>query len=228
MTEPTGTARPANESIVSALRGEILTMQLAPGDLLSEPEIGKRYGASRTPVREAFAQLRDEGLVETFPSRGTFVTRLSTERIRGAQFLREAVEVAVVERLCTKGIPQPIRASLDDNLAQQRAAVSDADVTLFLALDDDFHGLLAKATGLQRVGPVLRREKVWLDRVRAFTVTDPAHCQPLLKEHEALLQGIVGGWTVSAVGQIRTHLRQVLTSLDDLAREQSHVFEDAP
>jgi hypothetical protein len=69
---------------------------------LSEAETGARFGASRTPVREAMTFLRDEGLIETIPSRGNFVTFLSESDIRSAQFIREALEVAAATASATQ------------------------------------------------------------------------------------------------------------------------------
>ena len=226
MTVSAQSPQPANRSIVVTLRDEIMGLHLKPGDLISEAEVGKRLGASRTPVREAFAQLRDEGLVETFASRGTFVTRLSVPRLRAAQFLREAVEVAVVERLCAQGVPEGVRQALTENLDRQKAAVAEDDATGFQTLDSRFHALLAEATGLPRVGPVLLREKALLDRLRALTPSDATQRGRLVREHEALLQGVLGGWTVSALGQVRTHLRRVLPLLSDIADENPAYFED--
>ena len=64
------------------------------------------------------------------------MAKLSERQIRGAQFLREALEVAVVERLCAEGLPEDARTELDQNLTRQRKAVADDDKTTFQALDD--------------------------------------------------------------------------------------------
>ena len=47
--------------------------------------------------------LRDEGLIVTLASRGNFVTALSDEGIRSAHFIREALELAAVNRICETG-----------------------------------------------------------------------------------------------------------------------------
>ena len=57
--------RPAGIQIFDALQSMILTMELPPGQALPEADIGTRFGASRTPVREALQQLRQSGLVTT-------------------------------------------------------------------------------------------------------------------------------------------------------------------
>ena len=47
------------------LRDEILSLALAPGQLLDETTFAERFGMSRSPVREAFIRLAGDGLVVT-------------------------------------------------------------------------------------------------------------------------------------------------------------------
>ncbi|MFY0578599.1 GntR family transcriptional regulator [Cystobacter fuscus] len=70
-----------SERIRPALEEEIATGALKPGVALDEQQLATRFGASRTPVREALRQLSVTGLVELRPRRGVVVTPLSPERI---------------------------------------------------------------------------------------------------------------------------------------------------
>ena len=218
-------SRPAAEQIASALKAAILNTSLAPGSLISENEVGQLFGASRTPVREAFAQLRDDGLIVTWPSRGTYVSRLSEQQIRSAQFLREALEVAVVERLCAKGLAPEALAALDGNLAQQRAAVAQGDKLGFQALDDRFHALLAEATGFDRIGGLLIREKAALDRLRVLSLNNADHMTRLLVEHEGILDAVRNGYSGQALDRMRRHLRTVLKTLSSLIEANRDFFD---
>ena len=70
-----------SEQIRVALSDEITAGALAPGEQLDEQQIGDRFGASRTPVREALRQMASAGLVEMRPRRGAVVATLTPERI---------------------------------------------------------------------------------------------------------------------------------------------------
>ena len=59
--------------IYQLLRGELISLQRKPGDLISEAEIALANGVSRTPVREAIMKLADDGLVDIFPQSGICV-----------------------------------------------------------------------------------------------------------------------------------------------------------
>jgi len=220
-------ARPAAEQIASALKAAILNMQIAPGALISENEVGQVFGASRTPVREAFAQLREDGLVLTWPSRGTYVSKMSEHQIKGAQFLREALETAVVERLCTQGLTQDSREKIRAVLESQRIAIAAGEKLEFQQLDDRFHLLLAEATGFDRLGGLLLREKAALDRLRVLSLDDADRMAELLSEHEGIFEAIQGGDTEQALERMRRHLRRVLETLSDLIDANREFFDES-
>ena len=178
-------------------------------------------------MREAFAQLREDGLIMTWPSRGTYVSKLSEQQIIGAQFLREALESAVVERLCTQGLSQDSREKILAVLESQRIAVAAGEKLEFQQLDDRFHLLLAEATGFERIGGLLLREKSALDRLRVLSLNDSDRMGELLSEHEGIFNAIQNGDKDQAFERMRQHLRRVLATLSDLVAANRDFFEEA-
>ncbi len=217
--------RPVAEQIFEAIKTAILTTELPPGCLVSEAEVGAQFGASRTPVREAFTQLRDDGLIITRPSRGNYVSKLSEHRIREAQFIREALEAANVAQLCRSGIPADLQSELQDTLAQQAQHAADHDDLAFQRQDDRFHALLARATGYARAEILLGREKAALDRLRVLALTERHHGDRLLAEHRAILDAILARDAEAADAALRAHLRSVLSLLSGLIDANKELFE---
>lgn len=86
---PTGSLK---ERAYIYLKQSILSSQLSPGQPLAVKELAEEMGISRTPVREALVTLHSEGLVEVFPSRGTFVARITVADLRELSELRESLE----------------------------------------------------------------------------------------------------------------------------------------
>lgn len=74
--------RSLRQQVAHTLRELIITGQLQPGDRLREEEISQQMKISRGPVREALRQLEQEGLVVSFPHRGTEVVGVSEEEVR--------------------------------------------------------------------------------------------------------------------------------------------------
>ena len=64
---------PAAEQLYRLLRHEIITCQIAPIEAISENRICGMFGVSRSQVRVAVTRLAEDGLIEIFPQRGTFV-----------------------------------------------------------------------------------------------------------------------------------------------------------
>ena len=75
------TSQPLSAGLYSELQKDILSGAIPDGSKLTEQAVCKRYGVSRTPVREAFRQLEADGLIENIPNRGAFVTGLTKRDI---------------------------------------------------------------------------------------------------------------------------------------------------
>ena len=69
------------ERLTAVIEEEILSLGLKPGDKLDETRLAKRYGTSRTPVREALRQLSANGLIELRPHRGAVVAKLGIREL---------------------------------------------------------------------------------------------------------------------------------------------------
>ena len=94
----------AYEAIKTAIRDGIYP----PGSRLREDEVAKRFGISRTPVREALARLQDKGLLETGPGRGLAVTVLDMQRIFELYALRMEMEGVVARFAAQHATPVEI------------------------------------------------------------------------------------------------------------------------
>lgn len=217
--------RPAAEQIFDSLRTAILSMDLAPGCVLSETEIGIRFGASRTPVRAALTQLRNEGLVVTRPSRGNYVAKLSEENLRAAQFIRESLEVSIVGRLAENGLDAENDDRLERILDRQKAAISFEEEFDFHGEDEAFHNGLAIATGLPPVHSLYIREKANLDRLRHLGMDDVSHKSQLWQEHRQILDAIKAGDSKTAQSVMTAHTRCLLGKIASLIEANRDFFE---
>ena len=142
MTTQTGRKATAREKAYKELRLRIVSLTLPPGSPLSENDLAEQLSVSRTPVREGLILLAEEGLVQVFPQLGTFVSRVDTERVADAQFVREAIEIASLKDAVTTRTDVDV-AALRANLEQQ--SVDGLDMDTFFELDEQFHQLLLSA-----------------------------------------------------------------------------------
>ncbi|MGO4448210.1 GntR family transcriptional regulator [Phyllobacterium sp. TAF24] len=218
--------RPTASQIYPVLKNAILKMDLEPGRLISEMEVGARFGASRTPVREAFAQLREADLITTRPSRGTFVTKLNLKRFLEAHFIREAIEIANVTKLCDVGLSPEFERELAELIVKQQSTVDEDSDLAFQALDDQFHLTLARATGFERVAGLLEREKMPLDRLRVLSLRNADHQLVLIEEHKRMLDTVIRRDKPAAIEATRIHLGSILNALSSLAKKHADYFDE--
>ena len=202
------------------LRQQILRLNLKPGKALSEKELSLKLGVSRTPVREAFIRLSDEGLVDIFPQRGTIVAPIRMEEIKEAQFLREILETAIVRRAAENIKPKFLRM-LEANLVDQKKSLSKTDYTEFMELDEEFHHLLCQAVSFPRAWRVVQSVKGQLDRMRFIGLPEPGHASLMFHQHSVILDAVRKGLPEIASNEMAKHLTEIWGSIQRMALEES-------
>ncbi|WP_027330027.1 GntR family transcriptional regulator [Marinimicrobium agarilyticum] len=216
--------RPASGQIYGFIRDAIVSMQLQPGQLISETALANKFGVSRTPVREALIKLSNLGFTEVRPQRGTYVSRFSLDKILEARFIREALEVSVVSALAEKPSASLVLEA-EEVVAKQKMAAEADDALLFQALDDEFHQLLVGSTGYLRVAAMIDQEKAHMDRVRNLSLHMTGQYTRVLTQHRAIIQAIKSGSVSDAVAAMSTHLREIYKVLDTLPSDHPEYFQ---
>jgi DNA-binding GntR family transcriptional regulator len=210
--------------VVRLLRDAIIRAELVPGSAISEADIARRFGVSRQPVREAFIKLREMGLLEIRPQRGTLIRRISAREVMNARFVREAVEVAVVREAAAEQ-PAGLIDDLRGQIVAQKALAAADDGPGFLLLDERFHRTLAESIGRGFAWTVLESIKAQMDRVRFLSVAGATPLRELVRQHGAVVDGIAAGDPDRAERAMRTHLREILSSLPRIAAAHPDYFE---
>src|SRR3546814_732062 len=185
-------AEPIARQVARALRHAIVTMQIKPGEMLSEQEIADRLKVSRSPVREAFIKLGEAGLVRILPQRGTLVVKISQRSVEDARFIREAVECAVAREAARIRDPMALDR-LADSLTRQRRAARAKDVQGFFSLDEEFHQSLAEAAGRPAAWRAVEDAKPKMDRVRYLSMEDATQLAVLVCQHAAIFAAVNDG-----------------------------------
>lgn len=130
--------------VYEALRADILSLTIAPGELLDEVQIGRRFHLSRSPVREALIRLASEGLVRTLPNKSTMVAPLNLE-----EFPAYIDSLDLVQRATTRLAAQ-LRSAADlaeikAHEAAFEASLEVRDVLSMIETNRDFHLAISEA-----------------------------------------------------------------------------------
>ena len=111
------------DSVLPALRRAILDGRLAAGTRLSENEISRTMHVSRSPVREAIAQLEKEGLAERYPNRGAFVADVYSGRaISELASVRNVLECFAISQAAPMVKPETLEPLRVATMEMQEAA----------------------------------------------------------------------------------------------------------
>jgi len=172
------------ENIYDALRSEILTCQLMPGEEIHEQDLAARYEVSRQPIREALLRLQQDRLVTVQPRQGYQVNPISMKDVRDLFQFRLALEPACVAAAVESASNQTL-ADLD----RFRSIGAQED---FIDYNRAFHDALAAASGNARMEAAIRDVLDQADRLVRLSVStikgrDP---QKLVAEHGDIIDAV--------------------------------------
>jgi len=211
------------QQIVRQIEDSILQGDLKEGDQLPpERDLALQFGVSRTAVREAVKTLREKGLVEAYPGRGTFITNGTSHSfkhtldrmMRGGPFegtanlteVREILEPEIAA-LAAQRADEEMVSAMREAIAVMDKSRSDAEA--FIEGDLDFHLALAEAAAnplilslIDSIVGLLREQ-----RMRTYFVEGgPERGQ---YHHKRILEAIEHRDPQGAREAMRAHLRQV-------------------
>ena len=216
-------ARQSTDQIHRLLRGDILAAVLRPGEAMSEARMAVRFGVSRTPVREAFKRLVEEGFLMVVPQVGTFVAPIDLAAVHDSQFVRETLECRTVT-LAARHADAAGKAALEQNVRQQERDLAAGDRAAFFRHDEAFHAELAKLAGHPSVWSLIEGVKAQLDRVRCLSLDSAAWPNMILTQHREIMHCVITGDEVGAEAAMRAHLRTVFDAIETIARDQVDAF----
>lgn len=216
--------RTSADDVFEFLRTQIVTMQMLPGDKISEADVAARFGVSRQPVRDAFSRLSNQNLLLVRPQRATTVRRFSLEAIALARFVRLAVELEVADHAIAHFTPEQLDW-FEDNLTQQRAAAKAGDADKFHDLDYEFHRLIAKVAQSESAFLVIAENKAQVDRMCTLSLTDQDTMFELIKDHESIVVHLKTYDRQGLRQQIRRHLSRLDSTIEEIHEQHAGYFE---
>ncbi|QNM10575.1 GntR family transcriptional regulator [Lachnospiraceae bacterium OF09-33XD] len=178
---------PLRDVVFHTLRRGIMQGDLKPGERLMEIKLANRLGVSRTPIREAIRMLELEGLVVMIPRKGAQVAEITEKDLKDVLEVRMGLEELAVKFAC-----QRITEEQLDNLYHAsrkfEEAVKREDLTELAQADVDFHDLIYKATGNERLVQLLNNIREQMYRYRVEYLKDEEIRGSLVQEHDTLLE----------------------------------------
>ncbi len=218
ISEDDGTVQPErgllSEHIRAVLIDEITTGQIPPGAVLDEAQLGERFKASRTPVREALRQLEAAGLVEIRPRRGVVVLPL-TRRKLSEMFEVTAETEAMCARFATNRMTALERYEIITLHEGAAGLVEHNNVDEYDEANARFHDAIYRATHNDFLIEQALQLRVRLLPFRRTQLRQEHRMQASYAEHGFLVKAMTRGDSAEAAVIMREHM---LNASDALMR----------
>ncbi len=189
----------------------IVTQQIQPGEKLSDLQLSKDLGISRTPVREALYRLVQEGIVQNQNLRGFYLATFSSQDVKEIYDLRTALEILAV-RLA---LPNLSEAALD----QSQVALDEVQKLIeggnekarekFLEIDRNFHQLLVRSSQNRRLETHLESLHAQIGVFQLYGIHLSNLVYLSLKHHQAIVSALRQKDSPLAERAMERHIQEV-------------------
>jgi DNA-binding GntR family transcriptional regulator len=214
-TNMTRTSTTLAETIRLRLADDITAGHLAPGSIIDESALAERFGASRTPAREALRELAAAGLVVIEPRRGARVASVTLEQL-AEMFELMAETEAMCARLSTYRMTATERFALQSLHADFRPGEGALD-----AYDDynrNFHNLLYRGTHNSVLADHALSLRLRLAPYRRAQFHGDRRIERSFAEHAGILEQVLRGAGEEAAQLMRVHMLTASAALAQYMR----------
>ena len=193
------------ELALEYLRERIVEGTYPMGSILSERKISDALGVSKSPVREALAQLRDEGLVEIEPQKGARVFSLSVGEVIHLCDFREALEITAFE-LALKRNQVALADEMQRLASEMEIEKSKGNESAYISLDNEYHQLVFEYAGNPYLSASYERYSGKISALRYLLSSLPQHTDLSFDEHKEIAVAVGRGALGEIVALTRQHI----------------------
>ena len=176
-------------NVFDELRREILDLTLKPGTELNLNQLSTKYGVSRSPVRDAVKELAGEHLIDIYPQRGTYVSRINLRMAEDERFIRLNLELGSIPDFINN-VNDDLISEMEELIKKQEKAFALRDTSLLLKLDDQFHSVIFKGADRQGVFDFILTRNGNYHRMRLISFMFDAISEDVISQHKVLLEAI--------------------------------------
>lgn len=212
-----------SERAYSWLREEILSFRMQPGMFIDKVEVCEKLGVSKQPVTAALTRLEQEGLVEIYPQRGSYVARLRLGAMTEGLFIRGALEAASVRRLAEEGNDLLLHG-LKRNLEAQEAALATDNPGRYYTLDHEFHVAIARAMPFPQVAHQIDIGLATVKRCHELFRPDVVSIRSSFEAHRRIVAALEAKDGGTAAREMSRHVQEYTAMLHAFAEARPELF----
>ena len=208
--------------VYRVLKGNIMCLELKPGELLSEAELAKKLNVSRTPIREVLIKLKAEKLIEVKPQAGTYVSLIDWNLIEEAIFIRYNLEKEALKEAC-ENFSEDILMEMEKCLFAQKLIAQKGDNLIeFHNLDKEFHKLLFVGINKSNVWESICNISTHYNRMRLLAEMK-SNKEFLVDQHITYLEIIKNKKSDIIEDVVSTHIKEPVEQWKKLIKEDAEI-----
>lgn len=177
------------EQVYKKLRKSILNGELAPGTRLTEVQLAENYQISRTPIREAIARLKNEGLVYLAPGIGLVVSDTSIRDMEELMGIRRVLEEYALDQ-AFEHLTEVDLLQLELFVNQAKCYLKQNDVKAIFEINTKFHNFILEKSQNKKLQKILLELMDSILRYRITTLHYPGNKEKSIERHERLVQAL--------------------------------------
>ncbi len=195
------------DRVYDYVKTQIIEGNIPPSEILTELNLSKQLGISRTPVREALHYLEKEGMLYALPKKGYKVRAVDRRELEEICEIRCALET-IAAKWAIERITQDQIHALKENVVTAERKLADGDLPAFVSLDGEFHELLAKASGSRQLVNIILSLRNDMIRSR-ITGLKKDGLMDAVEGHKHMLEALMEKDLSKAETAIREHLENL-------------------
>lgn len=199
------------DAVAAQLRDLIVSGELALGQTLSERNLAAAFGVSKTPVREALAQLKTEGLVLIAAQRGATVFTLSGQEVADICEWRQTLETVAL-KLAFERDRERLIEGLAGVVDRMHAARDKGQTKDYLAEDTAYHSVFFQCCGNRLFVETYDLMQAKIAALRTHLSVKPSHTDKSYVEHIELLDHLKNGDIDAALCCLNVHIDRTRTT----------------
>ncbi|MCA9998182.1 MAG: GntR family transcriptional regulator [Anaerolineales bacterium] len=188
------------------IRRKIVTLDLAPGDVINEATLQVELKLGRTPIREALRRLSFEKLVTIIPRRGMFVTDIGIIDLQRLFEVRLVTEELAARLAARRGTAEHWR-QMEALTAQFPHTQTTIRNEQWITLDEAFHSLIYQAANNPFLHDTLIYYYTHSLRLWYFFLADIGDMGEAIKQHQNIFEALVAGDADKAAYHLHEHIQ---------------------
>jgi len=194
-----------SEDIADSIKTAIIKGKFKPGEKIPEGELAESMGISRTPLREAFRKLENEGFIKIIPRKGAVVADIDTEEAINLYEIKSTLE-GLAARLAAANMKEKDIGKLEKINDELKQLIDKNDLESFYRVHTRFHEGFVKLCGNKRLIQMISNLNDHFNRFGIISLTLPGQFENAIEQHAQIIEAFKSGDQTLVEKKVKTNV----------------------